>query len=167
MYKDIWVELGLQTIYDETGKDFNRGYNFDVFEDTVNRLSKTKIKVCVHLINGLPNETAEMMIDSAKTVSKMKIDALKIHMLHLLEDSKLGQQYLNKPFKILSKDEYVNIVASQLENIPEHIIIQRLTGDAQADKLIVPKWTLKKFVVMNDIQKELVSRNTYQGKLTP
>lgn len=164
--KDIWIELGLQTIYDQTGRDFNRGYDFDVFIDTVKRLSKTNIKVCVHLINGLPNESKEMMVNTAKTVSNMQIHAIKIHMLHLLDDSRLGQQYIKEPFKILSKDEYVDIVASQLEVIPKHIIIQRLTGDAQADKLIVPKWTLKKFVVMNGIQKELVDRNSYQGKLT-
>lgn len=164
--KDIWIELGLQTIYDQTGRDFNRGYDFDVFIDTVKRLSKSNIKVCVHLINGLPNESKEMMVNTAKTVSNMQIHAIKIHMLHLLDDSRLGQQYIKEPFKILSKDEYVDIVASQLEVIPKHIIIQRLTGDAQADKLIVPKWTLKKFVVMNGIQKELVDRNSYQGKLT-
>lgn len=163
--KDIWIELGLQTIYDQTASDFNRGYDFDVFIDTVKRLSKTNINVCVHLINGLPKETKEMMVKSAQTVTNMDIDAVKIHMLHLVQDSKLGQEYLKKPFKILSKDEYVDIVASQLEVIPKHIIIQRLTGDAQADKLIVPKWTLKKFIVMNDIQKELVERNSYQGKL--
>ncbi len=121
--------------------------------------------MCVHLINGLPNESKAMMVNSAKVVSNMEIDAIKIHMLHLLTDSKLGQQYLKKPFDILSKDQYVDTVASQLEVIPKHIIIQRLTGDAQADKLIVPKWTLQKFVVMNDIQKELVLRNSYQGKL--
>lgn len=163
--KDIWIELGLQTIYDQTAQNFNRGYNFEVFEDTVKRLSKTNIKICVHLINGLPNESTNMMINSAKTISKMPIDAIKIHMLHLVRDSRLGQEYLNKPFKILSKDEYVNIVASQLEVIPSNIIIQRLTGDAQASKLIVPKWTLNKFVVMNDIQKELVDRHSWQGRL--
>lgn len=163
--KDIWLELGLQTIYDQSGRDFNRGYDFTVFEDTVKRLAKTNIKVCVHLINGLPSEDKAMMVNTAKTVANMEIDAIKIHMLHLLSDSRLGQQYLKEPFDILTKDQYVDIVASQLEVIPKHIIIQRLTGDAQADKLIVPKWTLKKFVVMNDIQKELVLRNSYQGKL--
>lgn len=163
--KDIWIELGLQTIYDKTAQEFNRGYDFNIFLDTVNRLSKTNIKVCVHLINGLPNESPEMMINSAKTISKLPIDAIKIHMLHLVNDSRLGQEYLKKPFKILSKEEYVNIVVSQLEVIPKHIIIQRLTGDAKSSKLIVPKWTLNKFVVMNDIQKELVKRNSWQGKL--
>lgn len=163
--KDIWLELGLQTIYDQSGRDFNRGYDFTVFEDTVKRLAKTNIKVCVHLINGLPSEDKAMMVNTAKTVANMEIDAIKIHMLHLLSDSRLGQQYLKEPFDILTKDQYVDIVASQLEVIPKHIIIQRLTGDGQADKLIVPKWTLKKFVVMNDIQKELVLRNSYQGKL--
>ena len=163
--KDIWIELGLQTIHDQIARDFNRGYDFDVFVDTVKRLAKTKIKVCVHLINGLPNESMEMMVESAKVVSSMDIDAVKIHMLHLVKDSRLGQQYLKKPFKILSKDEYVDIVASQLEVIPKEIIIQRLTGDAKAENLIVPKWTLSKFIVMNDIQKELVKRDSYQGRL--
>ena len=163
--KDIWIELGLQTIYDQSAKDFNRGYDFSVFEDAIKRLKKTDIKVCVHLINGLKNESKEMMIESAKVVSSMGIDAIKIHMLHLVKDSKLGQKYLKEPFKILSKEEYTDIVATQLENIPKEVVIQRITGDAQKDKLIVPKWTLKKFIVMNDIQKELVRRDSFQGKL--
>ncbi len=163
--KDIWIELGLQTIYDQSAKEFNRGYDYEVFLDAVLRLSKTDINICVHLINGLVNESAAMMINSAKTVGKLPIHAVKIHMLHLLKDSKLGQDYLKSPFNILSKDDYVSIVASQLEVIPKNIVIQRLTGDAQKDKLIVPKWTLKKFVVLNDIQKKLVLRNSFQGKL--
>lgn len=163
--KDIWIELGLQTVHDKSAQSFNRGYSYQTFLNTIEKLSKTNIKVCVHLINGLINESEEMMINSAKLVSALAIDALKIHMLYVLKDSKLGQAYLKSNFKVLSKEEYVSITASQLEFVPAQIVIKRLTGDGPKDKLLAPKWSLNKIVVLNDIQKELVKRNSWQGKL--
>lgn len=162
--KTIWLELGLQTVDDNIANTFNRGYNLNTFLDTIKRIQKTDLKVCVHLINGLPDESKAMMLNSAKLLSDLKVDAIKLHMLHLVSDSRLGQAYLKEPFDLLTLDEYVDIVASQLEIIDENIIIERLTGDADFDKLIAPIWTRKKTVVLNNIQKELVKRDSYQGK---
>ncbi len=164
--KPIWIELGLQTFDDQIGRDFNRGYDSEVFFDTIRRIKKTDIKTTVHLINGLPNESAESMVNNAKILSDLRVDAIKIHMLHLVSDSRLGQQYLKEPFPLLSREEYVDIVVRQLEVIHEDIIMERLTGDADFDKLIEPLWTQKKTIVLNEIQKLLVKRNTWQGRLS-
>lgn len=163
--KPIWIELGLQSMHNDTGKDFNRAYDTDVFVDTMKRLKKTKLKVCVHLINGLSNESKEMMIETAKFVSDQNVDAIKFHMLHVTKNSRMGYAYLNKPFPLLTQEQYVDIVASQLEVIRPDIIIERLTGDADPQQLIAPMWTIRKIAVINDIQKELVRRDSYQGKL--
>ncbi|MDH6603783.1 radical SAM protein (TIGR01212 family) [Bacilli bacterium PM5-9] len=162
---DVWVELGLQTTNDEIAKSFNRGYDYDVFLDCLNRLEKTNIKVCVHLINGLFNESKEMMIENAKKLSKLKIDAIKIHMLHLITDSKMGKEYLNKPWDLLSLDEYVEIVVEQLRYLRKEIVVQRLTGDAKKDDLIAPLWTLNKTNVLNSIDKYMKNNNYMQGDL--
>lgn len=162
---DVWLELGLQTTYDESAKLFNRGYDYAVFLDAISRLEKTNIKVCVHLINGLPNENKEMMIENVKRLSHLSIDAIKIHMLHLVEDSLWGQDYLKKPFSLLNLDEYVELVVEQLRYLPSEMIIQRLTGDADKNTLIAPLWTLNKTKVLNEIDKLMVKENCYQGDL--
>lgn len=162
---DVWIELGLQTTYDETALSFNRGYLYEEFLKTMNRLSKTNIKVCLHMINGLPNETKDMMIENIKRISKLKIDAIKIHMLHIVNDSYWGKEYLNKPYDLLTIDEYIEIVCTQLRYIPQEIIIQRLTGDAKKENLLAPSWTLNKTNVLNSIDKYMVSNNIYQGDL--
>ena len=163
--KPIWIELGLQTFDNQIAEDFNRGYDTEVFLDTIARLKKTELKTTVHLINGLPNESKASMINNAKQLSDLKVDAIKIHMLHLVSDSRLGQQYLKNPFHLLTREEYVDIIVDQLEVIHEDIIMERLTGDADFDKLIEPLWTQKKTIVLNEIQKLLVKRNTWQGRL--
>lgn len=163
--KPIWIELGLQTFNDQIAEDFNRAYKTSVFIETLAKLKKTRLKVCVHLINGLPNESRDSMLNNAKQLSDLSVDAIKIHMLHLVRDSRLGQAYLKEPFNLLTLEEYVDIVASQLELINEDIIIERLTGDADSNTLIAPLWTKRKTVVLNDIQKELLRRDSYQGKL--
>ncbi len=162
---DIWLDLGLQTTYNETARNFNRGYDYQVFEDVVKRLSKTKIKVCVHLINGLPEEDEAMMIENVKRVGKLPIDGIKIHMLHLIKQTKMANDYLIKPFELLSKDKYVEIVVKQLRYLPKHIIIHRLSGDAKADDLVAPMWTLKKIDVLNSIDKLMAQEDVYQGDL--
>lgn len=162
-HKEIWIELGLQSIHDETAKQINRGHDFACFKETVEQLAKTNCKICVHLMNSLPNETKEMMIESAKVVGQMPIHALKIHMLHLLKNTTMGNEYLHQPFPLLSKDAYIDIIVEQLKVLPPHIIIQRLTGDGVAEDLIEPQWTRKKVVVLNDIDKELLRQDTMQG----
>ena len=160
---DLVIELGLQTIHDKTADLINRGYHLDEFEDALNRLNKRNINVVVHIINGLPYETKEDMIETAKYLSNKKILGLKIHMLHILKDTQLFKLYLKENFHVLTKEEYVDIVCDQLEYLNEKIVINRITGDPDKDELIKPIWLTKKFGVLNEIDKELKRRNTYQG----
>ena len=161
--KEIWVELGLQTMHDQTARNFNRGYDTVLFLDAIKRLEKTNIKVCVHIINGLPNETPEMMLETAKLLSTLPIHAIKIHMLHLMKNSSWGKKYQQSPWSLLSEAEYANIVVNQLEILPPDFVIERLTGDGETSQLLAPLWTKKKIKTINEIQKELVKRDSYQG----
>lgn len=162
--KEVWLELGLQSIYDETSTRINRGHTFEEFNEAIERLSKTNLKICVHLMNSLPNETREQMIESARVVGQMNIHAIKIHMLHVIQNTKMALQYYINPFPLLSLDEYVEVIVRQLEVIREDIVIQRLTGDAVKEDLIAPLWTLNKTQVLNDIDKYMQLHDTYQGK---
>ncbi len=159
----LTVELGLQTIHEETSKLINRCHTLECFEHMVFELRKRNINVVVHIMNGLPNETKEMMLDTIRYLNKLDINGIKIHMLHVLKNTKLGQLYLENPFPILTKEEYVDIVCDQLELLRPDIVIHRITGDPKKEDLISPDWLLKKFDVLNSIDKELVRRNTYQG----
>lgn len=159
--KEIWIELGLQSIHDTTAQAINRAHTYQDFLNAVSRLSKTNIKICVHLMNGLPLETKSMMLESARAIGRLPIDGLKIHMLHLIEGTAMAKQ---APFPLLTKEEYVDVVVQQLEVLSPHIIIQRLTGDGVADQMIGPLWTLKKTIVLNDIDKRMAALNTWQGK---
>lgn len=159
----LTLELGLQTIHNKTGEFIHRGHTFEDFLKTYDILKSKNINVCVHIINGLPFETPSMMLETAKTLAELHPHSIKIHMLHILKDTIMEKQYLNGDFQLLSLNEYTQIVCDQLEVLPQDIIIQRLTGDGAKDSLIAPLWTLKKFVVMNEIDKELVKRNSYQG----
>lgn len=162
--KEIWIELGLQTIHETTAKAINRGCSYDEFLTAIDRLSHTNLHICVHIINGLPQETKEMMLETVEALAKLPIHALKIHMLHIIEGSTMALQYRQSPWELLSLEEYVDIVIEQLERLPQTMILQRLTGDGMEDLLIAPKWTLKKTIVLNEIDKEMVRRNTWQGK---
>ena len=157
------VELGLQTVFDKTGELINRCHTYSEFLDGYKKLSDRGINVCVHLIIGLPGETKEMMLKSVSEVAKLKPHAVKLHLLHVLKDTRLAKMYLNNEFKTLTREEYVDIIVDALEMLPKETIIQRLTGDGAKDDLIAPLWSLKKFCVLNEIDKEMVRRNTYQG----
>ena len=159
----LTIELGLQTIHENTAKLINRCHSLQCFENTVKNLRKNDIDVVVHLINGLPYETKEMMIDSIKYLNKLDIQGVKIHMLSIVKGTKLAKIYEKEKFKILSKEEYINIVCDQLENLNENIVIHRLTSDPIKNELIAPKWLLNKIDVLNGIDKELKKRESYQG----
>lgn len=161
--KEIWLELGLQTIHDKTAIFLNRCHTYKEFINCINKLVKTNLKICVHIMNSLPYETSEMMIQTAKEVGSLPIHAVKIHMLHLINGSKLANDYIINPFHLLSIEEYVDIVIKQLEYIPSNIIIQRLTGDGVKEDLVAPLWTLNKTNVLNNIDKRMYLSNTYQG----
>ena len=160
----LTIELGLQSMHNKTLKRINRGHTKEDFTKAVKELKKRNINVVVHIINGLPGETKDMMIETAKYVNSLNVDGIKIHMLYLENDSKLYQEYKENPFHILSKDEYIEIVANQLEYLNKNIVIHRITGDPDKEKLVTPTWLIKKFVVLNDIDKYLKKNDIYQGK---
>ena len=161
----LTIELVLQTIHDKTSTLINRCHTLEEFKDMVLKLRKNDINVVVHIINGLPYETKEMMLETVKYLNNLDIQGIKIHMLHILKNTKLAEIYKNENFHVLTKDEYIDIVVSQLELLRPDIVIHRITGDPKVEDLIEPTWLIKKFVVLNDIDKELKRRDTYQGKL--
>ena len=159
----LTVELGLQTIHENTTKLINRCHSLKCFDDMVRKLRERNINVVVHIINGLPYETRDMMLDTVRHVNELDIQGIKIHMLHIIKDTPLAKLYDEKKFHVLSKEEYIDITCSQLELLRPSIVINRITGDPKADELIEPKWLLKKFCVLNDIDKELKKRDSFQG----
>lgn len=159
----LTIELGLQTIHEKTAKLINRCHSLECFEKMVKELRKREINVVVHIINGLPYETKDDMLETVKYLNTLDIQGLKIHMLSITRDTPLEKLFEKDKFHVLSKDEYIDIVINQLELLREEIVIHRITGDPKKEDLIEPKWLLKKFVVLNDIDKEMVKRNTYQG----
>lgn len=159
----LTVELGLQSIHDKTAELCNRCHTFEDFLVAFNLLKEREINVCVHIINGLPFETHNMMLETAKTVGELGIHSIKIHLLHILKGTKLAQMYEKGEFKAMEMQDYVNLVCDQLEVLPAEVIIQRITGDGSRDDLIAPLWSLKKFCVMNEIDKELLRRNSFQS----
>ena len=160
---DLWVELGLQTIHDNTATLINRGHTYQEFLDGLHKLRNRNINVCVHIINGLPFETTEMMLNTAKEIGKLDIQALKIHMLYVINNTKLHQLYNKQQFNMLNREEYIDLVTEQLSYLPDNIIIERLTGDGNVDDLIAPLWSIKKVTILNDIDKLMVLKNYYQG----
>ncbi len=160
----LTIELGLQTIHPKTSKLINRCHDLNTFENTLKKLKQKNIFTVVHIINGLPGETKEMMIETVKYLNKLNIDGIKIHMLSILKHTPLEKLYKIKPFKILTKEEYIDITCDQLEYLNPKIIIQRLTSDPKKEDLVAPNWLLKKTILLNDIDKEMVKRNSYQGK---
>ena len=160
---DVTIELGLQTIKEETTKLINRCHSLECFENMVKELRNRNIDVVVHIINGLPYETKEDMLNTVKYLNKLDIQGIKIHMLSVCKDTPLELMYKEKKFHILTKEEYIDIVISQLELLREEIVIHRITGDPKLEDLIEPLWLVKKFCVLNDIDKEMVKRDTYQG----
>ena len=159
----LTIELGLQTIHEKTSKLINRCHTLKCFEECVKDLRKRNINVVVHIINGLPYETKEMMLETVKYLNKLDIQGIKIHMLHVIEGTKLAELYKKEKFHILSREEYVDIVCDELELLKPEIVINRITGDPNPNDLIEPNWLIKKFGVLNEIDKELVRRDSYQG----
>lgn len=160
----LTIELGLQTIHKKTSILINRCNTLDNFTEMVKKLRKRKINVVVHIINGLPYETKEEMIETVKYLNNLDIQGLKIHMLSILKNTKLEKMYLKEKFPILTKEEYIDIVIKQLENLRPEIIINRITGDPKIEDLVEPFWLTKKWEVLDSIDKEMVLRNTFQGK---
>ena len=161
----LTIELGLQSSNDKTLKYINRGHDVKCFTEAVKKLKERNIFTVAHIINGLPNETKEDMINTVKYLNDLGIDGIKIHMLYIPKNTKLASIYEKEKFHVLSRDEYVDIVCEELRYLNENIVIERITGDPIADELIEPTWLVKKFCVLNEIDKEMVKRNIYQSDL--
>lgn len=159
----LTIELGLQTIHEKTSILINRCHSLKQFEDMVVKLRKRNINVCVHIINGLPYETEEMMLDTVRYLNKLDIQGIKIHMLYIIKDTVIDTMYKKERFKILSKEEYIDIVIKQLELLRPGIVINRITSDPDKETLVEPRWLVDKCQLLNDIDKEMKRRNTYQG----
>lgn len=158
-----WVELGLQTSNDFTAKIINRGYDISVFEKAVKILRSYNIDVVVHTIFGLPGETQDDMLNTVKYLSMQDIQGVKFHLLHLMKYTPLVNLYERGKFKFLEKDEYIDIVCKALCLLPPNVVVHRLTGDSPRKLLIGPMWSLKKWEILNGIDKNMEKNNWYQG----
>ena len=164
----LMVELGLQSMHDKTLQFIRRGHDLLNFEEAVKKLQKRGIFTVVHIINGLPGEDKKMMIDTVKYLNSLGIQGIKIHMLYVSKNTFLAQLYHHKPFPLLTKEEYIDIVCEQLEYLDPKIVVMRITGDPVKEDVIAPTWLLKKFCVLNDIDKEMKKRDIFQGdKINP
>ena len=160
----LWVELGLQTINDETANNFNRGYDFEVFDRSIKKLQERGIEVVVHTIFGLPGESKEDMLKTINYVAHSGAQGIKFHLLHLMKNTKMAEQYEREEFELLSKEDYIDLICKGVAMIPEEMVVHRLTGDAPRASLIGPMWSLKKWEVLNDIDRALVENDIWQGK---
>lgn len=153
--KPVWIELGLQTINENTARAFNRGYTLDVFEKTYDELKKRNFEVIVHMILGLPGESEEDMYATVKYLSKKNIDGIKIHGLHILKGTRLASEYEKHPFKIMSLEEYTRVLINCLKLLPKNTVVHRMTGDGDKKILIEPQWSADKKRVLNYINKKI------------
>ena len=161
----VTVELGLQTIHDSTAEKINRCHTYAQLVDAISRLRQgaPKVKIALHLINGLPDENREMMLESAKEVARLAPDIVKLHLLHIIDGTPLAEVYKRGEYTPLEMDEYVSIVCDQLELFPPEMVIERVTGDGEKSTLLSPLWSLKKTIVINNIDKEMHKRGSMQG----
>ena len=162
--KPVWIELGLQTIHEATATWMRRGYKLDVFEDTVKRLKKRRITVIVHTILGLPGESEEEVLSTIDYLNCLRIDGIKLQLLHVLKNTDLAAEYEQGLYKALEFEEYIDLLINCLEHISPEIIIHRVTGDGPGDLMLAPMWSTKKRVVLNTLHSEMKKRESYQGK---
>ena len=162
-YKVPWIEYGLQSAHNETLKWMNRGHDFECFKQAVIETKKRGIKVCAHIILGFPNETKEMMLETAKKLAELEIDGIKIHMLTILKDSPLLKYYSENPFYLMNMEQYCELVCDILEILPPTTVLERIAGTGYSETTIEPKWVNRRFEILNMIDKILIQRNSYQG----
>lgn len=161
----LTVELGLQTIHDQTAELINRGHTFEDFLRGFDLLKNHNIRACVHIINGIPTETPEMMLETARALGKLRPDGVKIHSLHVLRGTRLFDLYQRGEITLLTRGEYIDITVRQLELLPPEIVIERVTGDGDKALLAAPKWSADKIAVLGGLDKCLAKLDTYQGRL--
>ena len=160
---NLWVELELQTIHDSTSKIINRGHDYKTFLEGVEKLKSKNIKTVVHIINGLPGEDYNMMMETAKAVADLNVHGIKIHLLHVIKNTPMARMLEKNMMSLMTQDDYVNLVCDQLEILPPEMVIHRLTGDGKKEDLVGPLWSLKKWEVLNAIDDTMKARDSYQG----
>ena len=160
----LWVELGLQTVNDESARNFNRGYDFEVFKEGIKKLQDRNIEVVVHTIFGLPGETKEDMLKTVDYVAHSGAQGIKFHLLHLMKGTQMVKQYESGELQLLSQEDYIDLICKGIAMLPQEMVVHRLTGDAPRESLIGPMWSLKKWEVLNSIDKALEDNDIYQGK---
>ena len=160
----VWVEYGLQTSHDKTLAAIDRGHDVKTFVDAVNMTSEYGINICAHVILGLPGESKEMMLETARFLAEQPINGVKIHSLYVTKGTQLAKMYLNGDFSCMKREEYIETLIDFLELLPPGFIIQRVTGDPDRETLIAPAWTLEKTINLNLFKKRLEERDTWQGK---
>ncbi len=161
----LTVELGMQSVHNTTIELINRCCTHEEFLDGYFRLKNRGIRVCLHLINGLPGETAEMMTETARQTANLAPDAVKLQMLHVIKGTRLEEMYHAGSFELLSRAEYINVIVRQLELLPPETVIERITGDGDKSKLVAPMWSADKISVLGGIDKQLAELDTWQGRL--
>lgn len=161
----LTVELGMQSVHEKTLSIINRGYSHEEFKKGYFMLKNRGIRVCLHIINGLPGETPEMMKETARQAGQLRPDAVKLQMLHVIRGTRLAEMFARGEVALLSRDEYIDIIVRQLETLPGETVIERITGDGDRLKLIAPLWSADKIAVLGGIDKAMAERNTFQGRL--
>nr|WP_183279866.1 TIGR01212 family radical SAM protein [Clostridium fungisolvens] len=159
----LWVELGLQTVSDDTAKLINRGYKLEMFEQAVERLKRRSIDIVVHCIFGLPGETEQDMYKTVDYIAHSGVNGVKFHLLHLLKETPMVRLYDQGKLKFLSQEQYIDIICKSITMLPDDMVIHRLTGDAPRDSLIGPMWSLKKWEILNEIDNTMNRNHYYQG----
>jgi hypothetical protein len=160
----IWIEYGLQSVHDQTLQQINRGHDFACFQKAVSLTRGRGIKICTHLIFGLPGETRKMMMNTARTIAAMGIDGVKLHLLYVVKGTALETLYQQGDYRCLEQQEYVDIVCEVLALLPREMVIQRLTGDPHPEELVAPFWSLQKSQTLSMIAETLRNRDSWQGK---
>ena len=161
---NLTVELGMQTVHDITKEKMNICCTHEEFLRGYSSLKERGIRTCLHIINGLPGETHEMMLETAAETAKLRPEAVKLQMLHIISGTRLAEEFSRGEFSLLSREEYISLIAEQLELLPAETVIERLTGDGDKSKLIAPMWTADKLAVLGGIDKMLAERDTFQGR---
>lgn len=160
----VWVELGLQTCNDETAKKINRGYKLEVFEEAIKKLKDRNIDFVVHSIFGLPGENKEDMLKTVEYIAYSGAKGVKFHLLHLMKNTPLVKLYERGELEFLSQEDYIELLCKSVEMLPQDMVVHRLTGDAPRNLLIGPVWSLKKWEVLNAIDRAMLDNDVYQGK---
>ena len=163
----VWIEYGLQSAHDITLSRINRGHDVACFEKSVHMAKQCGLNVCAHIILGLPGETRDMMIQTARLLGRLPIDGVKIHLLYIVKDSPLAMLYEKGEVQCLEKEAYVDLVVDVLECLPPDMVIQRLTGDATEGELMAPLWAKHKSSTLERIRRRLEERESWQGRLFP